>query len=92
MNLIEKVKLLLLFNKAIKEGKTMDTKSFIASKTIAGILTMVLGYVLPKFGLDVDYNVENAAQNILFVIGLALSIYGRFKATKQIVVAKQPKS
>lgn len=70
----------------------MNTKSFLASKTIWGVLVAALPAIIGLFGLhitDVGTFTAGAQQNvdeITTLVGSALAVYGRLKATAILVV------
>lgn len=64
-----------------------EVKSFLKSKTIWGVVLMVLGSV---FGYNVpeglDKEVADIAATLVNAFGAILAVYGRFKADKKIAV------
>jgi len=70
----------------------MNTKSFLASKTLWGVLVAALPAILGLFGLhitDMGAFTEQAQANvdsITTLVGSGLAIYGRVKANAALVV------
>ncbi len=74
----------------------MNAKSFLASKTLWGVLVAALPAILGLFGLHItDVGTFTAAvqQNvdeITTLAGSAFAVYGRVKATANLVVKTPP--
>lgn len=67
----------------------MDSKNFLVSKTLQGIVVMLLAYFLPKLGVTLgDAEMQNFAQTILVILGGAWSAYGRATASKSLAAGK----
>jgi hypothetical protein len=65
------------------------TKNILSSKTIIGAIVMVLPLLGRVFGLDIgDAEAQQIAEAFVTIAGLALTVYGRAKATKSITVGK----
>lgn len=72
----------------------MEGKPFWQSKTLWGLLLMVLGFVLPMLGVTVPENMqEDVLADVMGmmpaiskVVGGVLVIIGRFKATKKLTL------
>lgn len=66
----------------------METKNFLASKTVWGLLILALFILAPKFGLGLAAGAVIAAQFDVYVeIGaLLLSLWGRIDATSRITL------
>jgi len=64
---------------------TMDTKFFLASKTIWGVIIMALPALLPlagiSFGPDDTAVVNDAADKIFQAVGALIVIWGRWSAS-----------
>lgn len=62
-----------------------EAKSFLASKTLWGVLLMVAGSVL-GFNVPegVDQELANISSTVLEAVGAILAIYGRLKAEKKL--------
>lgn len=73
-----------------------QTKPFWASVTLWGAVATFVGIVLPGFGLAVDpaalnnffSSFQQMLDSILTFGGLAASVYGRVRATKQVGVSR----
>lgn len=69
-----------------------DTKPFWASVTLWGAVATFVGILLPGFGVKVDptavttffNSFQQMLDSILTFGGLAASVYGRVRATKQV--------
>lgn len=64
-----------------------DTKAYLDSLTIRGLLVVVLGLVVSYFGVDiapevVADQVMEAAAVVIQVVGLVLAAIGRIRADK----------
>lgn len=68
----------------------MNTKSILQSKTVWGAIVAALPALLRILGLDTlpgfDEAAGDLATQITTLAGAALAVYGRLKATKQLVV------
>lgn len=64
-----------------------EVKSIFKSKTIWGVLLMVIGSV---FGFNipegVDQEIANIATTVIEAVGAALAVWGRIKADKKLTV------
>ncbi len=71
-----------------------DTKSLLASKTLWGVLLTALPMTLGIFGLQVadmtafTAGSEQTTNEIVTLVGALIAIYGRFVATKSLVIKK----
>lgn len=71
-----------------------DTKSLLASKTLWGVVIAALPSILGLFGKQVSdvaaftAGSEALVDQVIALVGSALAIYGRFKATTALVVKK----
>ena len=65
-----------------------NVKSFLASKTIWGLIILVAPAISSLLGFDVSTEVGGTWESIIEIIGLVLGIYGRWKANGAIVVGK----
>ena len=71
-----------------------DSKSFLTSKTIWGLIIMAVGFGLDKLGFNVDASMQAtlvddiiAHMPVIFEgVGFILGVFGRIKATKSIGV------
>ncbi len=67
-------------------------KSFLTSKTIWGLILMGVGFLADRWGFNVDAATQldlvdmivAAVPEVMEVVGMALGIWGRIKATKGI--------
>lgn len=67
----------------------MDSKSFLASKTIQGIVLVVIGLVLQILetrGITFLGSADDLVQVILQVVGSIYAVYGRFKVETKLGV------
>lgn len=62
----------------------MESKNFLLSKTFIGAVIMIAAPLLSKFGIVLA--TEGMADEILSLVGFALSVYGRFTAKKELTV------
>lgn len=71
-----------------------ETKSLFASKTIIGVVIAALPTILGLFGFQVSdvaaftAGSEDAVNSVMTLVGSALAVYGRAKATAKLVVKK----
>lgn len=72
----------------LTERKKMEqTKNFLKSKSIWGLILIVLGMILPKLGITVEETqLEEILTSLLTVVGFVLSIIGRFTADKKLTI------
>lgn len=65
-----------------------EVKSFVTSKTIWGVVLMVIGsifgYNIPE---GVDQEIANIASTVAEAVGAVLAVYGRIAANKKITLA-----
>lgn len=66
---------------------TTSTKNFLTSKTLIGVVTAVASLLAAKHGIVLD--ADGFAGDVLGLLGAALAIYGRFKATTNLTVLPQ---
>lgn len=69
------------------QGETIskDPKSPITSKTILGIVTMLLAWLNTKFNLGIGgEDGEQTTSDIMTIVGLAVGIWGRYTAKQPI--------
>ena len=68
----------------------MDTKFFLASKTIWGVIIMALPALLPlvgiSFGPDDTTVVNDAADKVFQAVGALITIWGRWSATTSLKI------
>ncbi len=68
----------------------METKTFLASKTVWGVIAMALPALLPlfgvSFGVDDTTVVNDAADKVFQAVGALVALWGRFTATTKLVV------
>jgi hypothetical protein len=68
----------------------MDTKIFLASKTIWGVVIMALPALLPlagiSFGVDDTAVVNEMADKIFQSVGAVIAVYGRWSATTKLSI------
>ncbi len=75
----------------------MNTKSFLTSKTLWGVLLAALPTLLGLFHLHITdvgaftQNVQDIVDQATTLGGSALAVYGRVKATTALVVKEDPK-
>lgn len=63
------------------------SKSLFKSKTLQGILVMLLAAIAPRIGLDTGQDeLAGLADAILMCLGGAWAVYGRFKASTRLTV------
>lgn len=62
----------------------MDSKNVITSKTILGLVIAVAAPYLAKHGIVLDQ--AGFVDDIVTLLGAALAVYGRFKASKALSV------
>jgi len=60
-----------------------DVKGLLQSKTVWGVIVMVLATLTPRLGLDIGDQTGLVA-DITALIGAILAIYGRIKAVKKV--------
>ncbi len=69
----------------------MDSKFILQSKTIWGVVILVLPVILPMFGIEFGADAIGestvAFNSLITLVGAVLAVYGRFKATTAISVA-----
>lgn len=69
----------------------MDTKNFLKSKTLIGVVMSVLPALLPavgiSFGPDDMSLVSDSIDKIIQAVGAVMAIYGRFVAKKSLTAA-----
>lgn len=71
-----------------------DTKNLLQSKTLWGVIIAAAPTILGLFGLQVSdvgtfgANASGLVDDGITLFGSVLAIYGRFKATKALVVKK----
>lgn len=89
MNIFKQIGLILWAKKAWKKaGKTMETKNFLKSKTIWGVLLMGIPWVGEHVGIKLaEEDVAKYLDIAIQVVGFILALWGRFKATKSLTVA-----
>ena len=67
----------------------MDTKSFLKSRTLWGLIISGLGMILSRWGFDLDANkdvlIDVVLQGMEFG-GLAIAAWGRVAASKKVVI------
>ena len=67
-----------------------ETKTFVLSKTLLGLLLVVVGVALKvaemKFGITFGGSADDLIQAILEIVGVIVATVGRFKATKKLGV------
>ena len=68
----------------------MDTKIFLASKTIWGVIIMALPALLPlagvSFGVDDTTVVNDAADKVFQAAGALIAIWGRWSASTKLSI------
>jgi len=74
----------------IKE-KDKQFKNWLQSKTIWGIIIVLLPVISQFLGFDVSTEVGETYESLIQIAGTALSLYGRWKANTAIVIGKIPK-
>lgn len=62
-----------------------DAKNFLTSKTVIGLVISFIGIVMGQFGFD-SSALTGATDEIVQLAGLAIALYGRFKAVKKIKI------
>ena len=85
MGLFEKIKLALLLKKAEKEIRMNGVKSFLTSKTLAGILAVAIPLIAKVTGIG-DEALSGAVGDGIQVFGIILATIGRFTAKKDLAV------
>lgn len=60
-----------------------DVKGILQSKTVWGVIVMVLATLTPRLGLDIG-DQTGLVTDITALIGAILAIYGRVKAVKKV--------
>lgn len=71
-----------------------EYKSFLTSKTIWGLILMGLGFLLDRYGFNVDATAQGELVDMIIaavpegmeVVGMILGIWGRVKATKALTL------
>lgn len=74
----------------------MNPKAFYTSKTLWGAAASIAGVLLPAFGVSVPASeithafdsLANGITDLLTFGGFVLTVYGRFAATRPVVVKK----
>ena len=78
-----------LWKSLTKEYKMENKKKWYQSKTIIGGLVAMLGIILKAFGFEITLNDQMSLIDVVAEIGsyggIIFAIYGRVKATKEIV-------
>ena len=70
----------------------MDSKNLALSKTLIGVLVLILSFIVNKWGLPVEEGeVYEVATLIAGLIGAVLAVWGRFTAKKALTLGKAPK-
>ena len=68
----------------------MDTKIFLASKTIWGVIIMALPALLPlagiSFGVDDTAVVNEMADKIFQAVGAVIAVWGRWSASTKLSI------
>lgn len=60
---------------------TPETKSIFESKTVWGVIVMMLSHFLPSLGVNLDEASQGAiSEQFTILIGAGLAIWGRFTA------------
>lgn len=62
-----------------------DTKNFLLSKTVIGVVISFVGLVMGQFHLDAT-SLTGSEDIVVQLGGLILALYGRIKAVKKISV------
>ena len=68
----------------------MDTKIFLASKTVWGVIIMALPALLPlfgvSFGVDDTAVVNDAADQVFQAVGALIAVWGRWSASTKLSI------